>query len=183
MTAIKKVLYVLDSINDFLVNVLKYVLALILSVQIILIFMTAVMRYVFNRPLSWSDELTTYLLVFITFLGGYVASNMGALAKVELVSSKFTGAAGKAVQVIAHLFAAGLVAWIAYYGTKLFMSPIIQRQTSSAMRMPVKYVWWSLPVTMWLLLYTEILSLIHIFVPREKPAPQLPASRREEDEQ
>lgn len=180
MTAIKKVLYVLDSINDFLVNVLKYVLAVILSVQIILIFMTAVMRYVFNRPLSWSDELTTYLLVFITFLGGYVAANMGALAKVELVSSKFSGPAGKVVQLIAHLFSAGLVAWIAWYGTKLFMSPIIQRQTSSAMRMPVKYVWWSLPVTMWLLLFTEILSIIHIFVPREKPAPQLPVSRRED---
>lgn len=133
--------------------------------------MTAFMRYVFNHPLAWSDELTTYMLVLITFLGGYVASNQGALAKVELFSSKFTGVTGKVVQVIARLLSGGLVGWIAFYGTKLFLSPVIQNQTSSALRMPVKYVWWCLPLTMWLLLLTEVLGIIHIFVPRqEKPA-------------
>lgn len=167
MIVIKKVLYAADSINDFLVNVIKYVLAVILSVQIVLIFMTAVMRYVFNHPLSWSDELTTYMLVLITFLGGYVAANTGALAKVELLSSKFSGVAGIIIQILAHLFSAGLVSWIALYGTKLFLSPVIQRQTSSAMQMPVRYIWWSLPVTMWLLLFTEILAIIHIFVPKQ----------------
>lgn len=167
MIVIKKVLYAADSINDFLVNVIKYVLAVILSVQIVLIFMTAVMRYVFNHPLSWSDELTTYMLVLITFLGGYVAANTGALAKVELLSSKFSGVASIIIQILAHLFLAGLVGWIAIYGTKLFLSPVIQRQTSSAMQMPVRYIWWSLPVTMWLLLFTEILAIIHIFVPKQ----------------
>lgn len=182
MIPIKKILYVLDTINDFLVNVLKYILAAVLAVQIILIFMTAVMRYVFSRPIAWSDELTTYMLVMITFLGGYVASNMGALAKVEIFAGKFKGTSGKIIQAVSRIFSAGLVGWIAYYGTKLFLSPVIQRQTSSALRMPVKYVWWSLPVTMWLLLFSELLGLIHIFVPREKPAPALPVSNRTEED-
>lgn len=112
-----------------------------LSVQILLIFITAVMRYCFNHAIPWTDELTTYLLVAITFLGGYVASNMGALAKVELVSGTFKGALGKAVQVVARILSGGLVGWIAFYGTQLYFSPVIQNQTSSALRMPVKYVW------------------------------------------
>lgn len=160
----------MDTANDFLVKILKYLLAAVLSVQIVLIFMTAFMRYVFNHPLSWSDELTTYMLVLITFLGGYVASNQGALAKVEIFSGKFTGVSGKIVQVIARLLSGGLVGWIAFYATRLFFSPVIQNQTSSALRMPVKYVWWSLPVTMWLLLLTEVLGLIHVFVPKKADA-------------
>ena len=151
----KKVLYALDAVNDFLVNVLKYVLAFVLGVQILLIFVTAFSRYIFNHPFAWTDELTTYLLVMITFLGGYVASNTGALAKVELLSSKFKGAAGKAINTLAHVASAALVGWIAFYATKLFLSPIIQNQVSSAMRMPVKFIWWTLPLTMWLLLYDE----------------------------
>ena len=146
MIKIKKILYTLDKVNDFFVNILKYVLAAILSIQILLIFMTAVMRYAFNHPLPWTDELTTYMLVMITFLGGYVASNTGALAKVELI----------------------------FYGTKLFLSPVIQNQTSSALQMPVKYVWWCLPFTMWLLLITEILGIIHIFVPKQTAEETLP---------
>jgi len=164
---IKKILYAFDAINDFLVNILQYFLAAILAVQITLIFMTVVMRYVFNSPLSWSDELATYLLVYITFLGAYIASNTDKLAKVELISNLFKGALGTAMKVLARLFSGALVGWIAFYGTKLFFSPIIQNQTSSAMRIPVKYVWWVLPVTMWLLLISELLGLLHIFVPKK----------------
>ena len=177
MIIIKKVLYALDSVNDFLVNIVKYVLAFFLAAQILLIFMTAFMRYVMNHPLSWTDELTTYLLVAITFLGAYVASNTGALAKVEFISSLFKGTAGKAVQTLARVLSGGLVGWIALYGTRLFLSPIVQNQTSSAMRMPVKFVWWTLPVSMWLLLFSEILGLIHIYVPKKnavRPADDIP---------
>lgn len=168
MVSIKKILYALDMANDFLVNILKYLLGAVLGIQIIIIFMTAFMRYVVNRPLAWADEATTYMLVLVTFLGGYVAANQGALAKVELISSKFTGVASKIVQVIARLLSGGLVGWIAIFGTKLFFSPVVQNQTSSALRMPVKYVWWSLPLTMWLLFLTEVLGLIHIFVPKNE---------------
>lgn len=169
MRSIKKIIRFLDLINEKLVFVSKYFLALILSVQILLIFMTVVMRYVFNRPLTWSDELATYMLVYVTFLGGYVASNTGMLAKVELISSLFKGVPGKIVQVLSRLLSAGLVGWIAYYGTQLFFSPVIQNQTSSAMRIPVKTVWWVLPLTMWILLFSELLGLAHIFLPAEKP--------------
>lgn len=180
MITIKKFVYTLDKANDILINILKYVLAVILSVQILLIFITAMLRYCFNHPLPWTDELTTYMLVMITFLGGYVASNTGALAKVELISDRFKGTAGKIIQIIARAFSGGLVGWIAIYGTKLFFSPVIQNQTSSALRMPVKYVWWCLPVTMWLLLFTEVLGIIHIFVPKQEQQSDFPSGENNE---
>ena len=108
-----------------LIRIIEYVLAVILSIQIILIFVTAIMRYLFNHAIPWTDELTTYLLVAITFLGGYVASNKGALAKVELISSLFKGITGKVIQVLSRLISGGLVGWIAIYGTQLFFSPIV----------------------------------------------------------
>lgn len=122
MITIKRFFNFLDAINDFLIRIIKGLLAIMLSVQILLIFITAVMRYCFNHAIPWTDELTTYLLVAITFLGGYVASNMGALAKVELVSGTFKGALGKAVQVVARILSGGLVGWIAFYGTQLYLA-------------------------------------------------------------
>ena len=81
---------------------------------------------------------------------------------------------GKIINVVARVFSGALVGWIAFYGTKLFLSPVIQNQTSSALQMPVKYVWWCLPFTMWLLLITEILGIIHIFVPKQTAEETLP---------
>ncbi|MFR6334249.1 MAG: TRAP transporter small permease [Eisenbergiella sp.] len=60
-------------------------LCAVLTLQVCLIFVSMVMRYFLNRPLSWSDEMATFMLVYVTFLGTYVASNTGHLAKVELL--------------------------------------------------------------------------------------------------
>ena len=172
MRTIKTFVNILDTANNMLIRIIEYVLAVILSIQIILIFVTAIMRYLFNHAIPWTDELTTYLLVAITFLGGYVASNKGALAKVELISSLFKGITGKVIQVLSS--------WIAIYGTQLFFSPIVQNQTSSAMRMPVKFIWWTLPASMWLLLFTEVLGIIHIFVPKQEETSEVLGSEAEE---
>ena len=180
MRTLKTFVNILDTANNMLIRIIEYVLAVILSIQIILIFVTAIMRYLFNHAIPWTDELTTYLLVAITFLGGYVASNKGALAKVELISSLFKGITGKVIQVLSRLISGGLVGWIAIYGTQLFFSPIVQNQTSSAMRMPVKFIWWTLPASMWLLLFTEVLGIIHIFVPKQEETSEVLGSEAEE---
>jgi len=59
-----------------------------------------------------------------------------------------------------------MVGWIGFYGTKMYFSNIIQNQVSSAMQIPMRFVWWILPVTMWLLLFSEVLGFLHIFIPR-----------------
>ncbi len=37
----------------------------------------------------------------------------------------------------------------------MYFSNIIQNQVSSAMQIPMRFVWWILPVTMWLLLFRK----------------------------
>ena len=98
----------------------------------------------------------------------------------ELISSLFKGITGKVIQVLSRLISGGLVGWIAIYGTQLFFSPIVQNQTSSAMRMPVKFIWWTLPASMWLLLFTEVLGIIHIFVPKQEETSEVLGSEAEE---
>ena len=57
-----------------------------------------------NRPLSWSDEMATFMLVYVTFLGTYVASNTGHLAKVELFISLFKGPLHTAAKILSRIF-------------------------------------------------------------------------------
>lgn len=162
----KKVIYMLDRFNDRLIWAVKYFLCAVLTLQVCLIFVSVVMRYFLNRPLSWSNEMATFMLVYVTFLGTYVASNTGHLAKVELFISLFKGPLHTAAKILSRIFSAGLVGWIGFYGTKMYFSNIIQNQVSSAMQIPMRFVWWILPVTMWLLLFSEVLGFLHIFIPR-----------------
>lgn len=106
----KKVIYMLDRFNDRLIWAVKYFLCAVLTLQVCLIFVSVVMRYFLNRPLSWSDEMATFMLVYVTFLGTYVASNTGHLAKVELFISLFKGPLHTAAKILSRIFPQ---AWLA----------------------------------------------------------------------
>lgn len=48
------------------------VLALILGVMTVLVFVSVVLRYVLNSPVTWSEELASLLFAWITFVGAFV---------------------------------------------------------------------------------------------------------------
>jgi TRAP-type C4-dicarboxylate transport system permease small subunit len=47
-------------------------LALILGGMTILVFASVTLRYVFNNPVTWSEELASLLFAWVTFVGAYV---------------------------------------------------------------------------------------------------------------
>ena len=60
-------------ILDLYCAFLKGVIALCLAVMVVLVFGNVVLRYGFNSGITISDELSRWLLVWLTFLGAIVA--------------------------------------------------------------------------------------------------------------
>jgi TRAP-type C4-dicarboxylate transport system permease small subunit len=58
---------------DLYCQVLKAAIALCLAVMVVLVFSNVVLRYVFNSGIATSEELSRWLLVWLTFLGAIVA--------------------------------------------------------------------------------------------------------------
>ena len=48
-------------------------------------------RYVFQRPLTWPDELTTYLFMLMTFLGASASISNDTELKVDAIYMAFPG--------------------------------------------------------------------------------------------
>jgi TRAP-type C4-dicarboxylate transport system permease small subunit len=60
-------------ILDLYCRAIKFVIALCLAVMVVLVFGNVVLRYVFNSGIATSEELSRWLLVWLTFLGAIVA--------------------------------------------------------------------------------------------------------------
>jgi TRAP-type transport system small permease protein len=60
-------------IIDFYCRMLKGVIALCLAVMVVLVFGNVVLRYAFNSGITMSEELSRWLMVWLTFLGAIVA--------------------------------------------------------------------------------------------------------------
>jgi TRAP-type C4-dicarboxylate transport system permease small subunit len=58
---------------DLYCRALKVVVVLCLAAMVVLVFTNVVLRYVFNSGIATSEELSRWLLVWLTFLGAIVA--------------------------------------------------------------------------------------------------------------
>jgi TRAP-type C4-dicarboxylate transport system permease small subunit len=80
---------------------------------IALTFFQVLLRYVFNSPVAWIEEISRYLFVWIVFLGSAVAFRSGTHIKVDI----FEGLGGPAsawlatVRVIVTSGALGILVW------------------------------------------------------------------------
>src|SRR5512143_569958 len=51
--------------------------AVLVVLEIVILFAGVVSRYVFNRPLTWSDELASVLFLWLAMLGAVIALRRG----------------------------------------------------------------------------------------------------------
>jgi TRAP-type C4-dicarboxylate transport system permease small subunit len=70
-----------------------------------------VLRYAFNSPLTWSEELARYLFIWCAFLGWIVASRRNSHLAMTFVVDRLPGAGRIAVAVLVQL-ATLLFAWL-----------------------------------------------------------------------
>src|SRR3954452_6120995 len=86
----------MDRILDLYCTLLKAVIALCLAVMVVLVFGNVVLRYGFNSGITTSEELSRWLLVWLTFLGAIVAVREHAHLGVDSLVRKL-GPTGKRI--------------------------------------------------------------------------------------
>jgi C4-dicarboxylate transporter, DctQ subunit len=59
------------------------------AVSLIALTISIVTRYMFQRPLTWPDEMTTYLFMLMTFLGASASINNNSELKVDALYEAF----------------------------------------------------------------------------------------------
>lgn len=121
-----------------------------------------VSRYIFNSPLTWSEELSRYLFIWLSFLGAWVAWNrrehLGIDVLPELVPPHWRGPLMRLLEILTLIFAVTSM----YFGQKILS--VSMRQPSAALRIPMVWVYSSYYVGMTLIsaeillgwLYTRI---------------------------
>ncbi|GAB5376443.1 MAG: hypothetical protein AcusKO_29050 [Acuticoccus sp.] len=69
------------------------------------VFLGVVFRFL-NQPLSWTDELGQYLLVWTGFTGLIIAGNRGSHIRVTVILNQLHGRARQAAGIAIHLMVA-----------------------------------------------------------------------------
>lgn len=129
--------------SDQLDTVFRFALFLTLSSMIVLITAQVIFR-VFFTALSWSEELSRYLLVWSSFIGASVAFKKGAHIAVTFAVDLLPGKIQKFVQSFSCVLMAIFFGITIWYSIFLFNVQVFQ--VSPAMGLKMRYIYMIIPI-------------------------------------
>ena len=137
MKVLQKIGSVLDEICGFLIVLIIGAMVIITTAQIICrIWFTA---------LSWSEEVTRFLLIWSTFLGATCVYRRGGNIAITAVQGLFPEKVQKVLRILVHVVCFCLFAVLLYYGIKYCNKQV---RTAAALPIKMKYIFLCVPISM-----------------------------------
>jgi TRAP-type C4-dicarboxylate transport system permease small subunit len=130
--------------NDLLLSLCKYAIVVMVPLMTGIIFVQVVLRYVFQSPFSWAEELARYLLIWITCLGSAYAIRDGMHISIGYLRSKLKDSAQTVLTVVIYVVTLGFFIYCIKEGMLFSFAQWTQRST--AMQIPMTFPYIAIPL-------------------------------------
>lgn len=129
-------------------NIEEFFVIILLFIMTVVVFWQVVCRFVLKASLPWSEELSRYILVWVTFLGASIGVKRGAHIGVEafllLLPKKVRGYMNYVIAAICVVFC--LIVFKESLG--IIEKQFVNSQVSPAMQIPMWWAYLAVPVGM-----------------------------------
>ena len=144
------------------------VIILGLSAMFLILLAQVIMRYVFSRPLTWSEEAARFIFVYVSFIGISYAYRQKGHIRMEVVVNLFPHAVRRGLEVLINL---GTIALFCYMIPFSFRFIGIQAGVkATATHIPMSIVYTALPLGMALSCVRLLISSLRIVWGEEENA-------------
>ena len=129
---------------DALAAVVYAVIVLLMAAMVTVTAAQVFYRYVLNQPLTWSEELSRYLFIWIVFLAAWAGFRQGLHLGVNAVSERLPPIG---VAIMARVIEAIILVFLlAALSAADQVLTITARQTSATLRLPMHAIYAAFPV-------------------------------------
>ena len=131
---------VFDSLEDWF-------LVITLGLMLILNFANVVSRYCLSTSIAFTEELTTNLCVWSSFIGAAAAAKRGAHLGFDLLVKSLPAPVRRIVSALVTLLTLAMFALLFYYSIEMIQTQIMLKQETPALGWPEWIVSLALPVS------------------------------------
>ena len=151
----------MEKFRTALNKALELLAGLSMAVMVILTTYQVIVRYIFNSPSTWSEELVGYLFGWSTMLGATIVSGERGHMNIPILVDRMNPGMRKAFhilwEVVAFLFSATILVFGGFQVSKLAMG-----QQTSSLGVAVGVFYWVMPVCGVIILIYSVLNIIGI---------------------
>lgn len=132
------------------------------------IFVDVFLRYVFGKPTIWITEVSTYLFLYVIYLGTAYALQQDMHIKVTFLLDFFSKRTQRIMDLITSILAIVFTAVLLWQTSLMTWSAIKGKWTSpTALNAPYMYIYIIMVIGSFLLLLSFVCTTVLEFTPRE----------------
>jgi len=136
---LKNILKNLDRIEEFFIGMTLLFVTLLLFINVLT-------RYCFGYSVKWAEELTRYLIIWLTFVGGSVCVRKGKHVGIDILLTICPIVMRKIILLIIAIIGFLFSIILTFYGWKITLNVMLSGQLSTAMMIPMYLVYIVIPI-------------------------------------
>ena len=135
-------------ICDKLVIAIKWFIGVLFFFMLLTIIFQVVWRNILTLSSPWTEEVSVYLMTYITYIGGIAVLIRGEHLAIDLVTERCPAWMKEWFQVLYIFVFLFVCTYMTIYGAKFCLNPLMQAQKSIATGIPRVYIYMIMPVSM-----------------------------------
>jgi TRAP-type C4-dicarboxylate transport system permease small subunit len=156
---------IIQRMNRVISAVLNWTIGLIMVGIVIILFIGVILRYLFNAPLFWSEEITLLGMIWMTFLSGPILVRQDKNVCITVVCDLCKPHHSDRIRNLADILVLLILAVMIYLSWQL--KGRLAFSTTPALRISESLFGWALFVGFVLMLYFQIQRVLGIFLKEE----------------
>ncbi len=158
----------MEKVNSFKKKLDKFV-DIIIVILFIIIFSVVLLqiffRYVLNSPLTWSEELSRYLFIWISFLGWTLATRHNTHIKVEFVINTLPPKIKFIIRLFTQIIIIFFMGMLIYLGIRMAARSV--DVPTITLFFTYAYIYAIVPIASAIILFYSILDFINMIKNKE----------------
>jgi TRAP-type C4-dicarboxylate transport system permease small subunit len=134
----------LKTLFEVMDRCINWFLAMLMAGMVVIVSSQVWYRFILNDPLSWSEEASRYLFVWISFMGAAAGVRYQVHLGIDLMEKILPAGSYRIAVIIVNLIIQVFLLIIIYWGFKIL--GIIQFQESPSMHISMRYPYMAVPV-------------------------------------
>jgi TRAP-type C4-dicarboxylate transport system permease small subunit len=135
----------------------------LMGLMVLTVTWQVITRYVLDSPSSYTEELATYLLIWVSLLGAAYAVRQRAHLGIDVLVARLPAARRRVIEQLAYaaVIACAVIIFI-FGGSRLMYVTLHLKQVSAAFRVPVGYVYSVVPISGVLMLFYGVAGILDL---------------------
>lgn len=153
----------MKALSDGISRIEKLLGIVLMFAMAVVVILAVVFRYLLNAPFSWAGEVSVYLLIWVSFIGGSLGLKYKSQAAVTLLLDYLSKKAQRMLLIAGNILILLFFALLLYYSYIWVFSPGVAFQKSSALLLPMWIPFSAVPIGLTFATVHILSNLIDLF--------------------